>query len=137
MYTTGRFPGRQKGPSVEQYHIQRQDRTQPGLPWEPIESGWECDNHFTEVSLADAAARTLALRHDGAIAFRVVGASGQVMMTIVVEKCLRVASYSSSLKGVSEHIPPGFDVPMLSDVLADDTKRARVFFRTRKVRVPV
>ncbi len=119
---------------MNMYHLQRQDRTRPEAPWEPIESGWECDNQFSDEALAQAAARTIALRHDGTAAVRVVSDAGEVLAVVIIEKHLRIATYSSSLRGVSERIPPDFDVPMLSDVLADDTVRARVFFRIRKRR---
>lgn len=109
------------------YVIERKNLDQAGAAWEPIEDSWETQNHFDLEEMGDAAARALALRFDGDVAFRVVDHAGGVHLVVQVTKYLRVYKPRSSVPSVPEAIPPGFEVPMLSEVLEDSEARMAVY----------
>lgn len=71
-------------------------------------------------------ARTLALRYDGDQAYRVVHPSGKVLRVFWVKKTLSVLDKKQDEIKL-EDIPPGFDVPMICEVLEERKHRKRVF----------
>ncbi len=101
--------------SSEYYAIEMKDMRSPFSVWHRIEASWECPNAFGREEDAILCARTLALRHNGASAFRVVDANGIPGPTFVVITFLQIAD--AKRPRVLEEIPPDFEPPMLRDVL--------------------
>jgi len=95
--------------------------------WECIERSWELPEPLTMHWEAETVARALALRADGELAYRVVDPSGKVLQVFVVKKYLFGLEAGLATERLEE-VPPGYDVPMVSEVLSDRQQRARVFF---------
>lgn len=102
------------------YNVEMKDLTGPSASkWERIESGWESPNTFAFEEDASVCARTLALRHDGDRAFRVVDQEGFPTVTFAVVKHLQISHRDPDRPRTLEEIPPGFEIPMLRDVLPE------------------
>ncbi len=103
------------GPYTVEFH----DMVVVGHDWEPIESSWECRNPFKSQDDARIVAKTLALRADGDLEYRVVSADRAVLAIFRVVKQLEVRH---PVAGVPDRVrrmalPPGIEIPMISDVL--------------------
>ena len=117
---------------MEMYDVERKDLGQPEAVWQGIEMSWETPNRCDLLERAECVARTLALRSDGNVAFRVTDATGQVQLIVQVKKYLRVEYPHSSIPSVLEEVPPHFTVPMLHRVLSDEKVRASVFLHEHR-----
>lgn len=107
------------------YTVELHNLVVVGRPWEPIESSWECSNPFAVQDDAQAVARALALRADGDEEYRVVAADRTVLSTYRVTRRLEVRSPNPGAPDRVEQmdLPPGMEVPMISDVLEQCSHR--------------
>jgi len=89
------------------YIIERKDLTRNGDRWEAIESSWEYENPFARLCEAKKAARQLALLGEGDVAYRVVSATLQVLVTYQVVKVLLITHPGPPDRVVSVNLPAG------------------------------
>lgn len=97
--------------------IERKSLVPEESTWERIESSWECPAQFTTVQSATQAARILALRHDGQVAFRVVGPAGEPLVSFEVVKYLHVLEAGRPPRRRRLRLAPGSTIPLLADVI--------------------
>ena len=109
------------------YTIEYKDLDEQESTWQPVEERLLIPKVFALPELAEAVARTLALRSPSNAAFRVVDDARNVIVETQVNHYLRVSRPQSSIPLVLEAIPPHFIAPILSTVLLDADERASVF----------
>jgi hypothetical protein len=107
------------------FTVERRDLVRVGRDWEPIESSWECQNPVGSLGDAQIVARTLALRADGDGEYRVIDADRAVLATFRVTKRLEVRRPETGAPDrlEQEDLPPGLEVPLLSDALEQSSHR--------------
>jgi len=107
------------------FTVERRDLVVVGRDWEPIESSWECRNPFGNQDDAQTVARTLALRADGDEEYRAVSADRTVLAIFRVTKRLEVRRPGAGAPDRVEQmdLPPGMEIPMISDVLERSSHR--------------
>lgn len=99
------------------WRVERKQLIPEESTWERIESSWECPAQFATVNSATQAARILALRHDGQVAFRVVGPAGDPLVSFEVVKYLHVLEEGRPPRRRRRRLAPGSTIPLLADIL--------------------
>lgn len=94
--------------------VERKSLAPEEAAWERIESSWECPAQFTSADAATQAARTLALRHDGDVAFRVVSVAGDPLVSFEVVKYLHVLEAGRPPRRRRVRLTAGYTIPILA-----------------------
>ena len=97
--------------------IERKSLVPEESTWERIERSWECPVQFVIVKAATQAARILALRHDGQVAFRVVGPAGEPLVSFEVVKYLHVLEEGRPPRRRRLRLAAGSTIPLLADII--------------------
>ena len=107
------------------YTVERRDLIGVCRDPEPIENSWECQSPLGSLGDAQTVARTLALLADGEEEYRVVDVERTVLASFRVIKRLEVRRPETGApdRVAQEDLPPGLEVPLLSDALKQSSHR--------------